>query len=106
MEAEVRAAAAIAPGADRAVLARAVVAAMAQTAADVVAAGLPGTDELTLIGGGAGVGLLRHELAERSGLTVRVGPTESAVLGNGLVQGVALGVFADLATARQATVAA
>jgi hypothetical protein len=35
-----------------------------------------------------------------------VGATEAAVVGNGLVQGIALGRFGDLAEARAATVPA
>jgi rhamnulokinase len=106
MEAEVRAAAGLAPGAGRDVVVRAIVASLAATTASVLADGLCGTDELTLLGGGAGVELLRTELARRTGLPVTVGPTEAAVLGNALVQGLALGRFADLAEARTHLVAA
>jgi rhamnulokinase len=100
MEAEVREAAAIDAGASRATVVRAIVASLAETSARVVADGLAGTDELALLGGGAGSDLLRAELARRSGLPVRSGPTEAAVVGNALVQGVALGRFASLADAR------
>jgi rhamnulokinase len=102
MEAEVRAAAKIAPGAGRAVVVRAIVASLAATTATVVADGLTGTDELALVGGGAAVGLLREELAARTGVPVVVGETEAAVVGNALVQGIALGRFAHLAEARAA----
>ena len=51
-------------------------------------------------GAGPGWRLLRDELAGRTGLPVRVGATEAAVVGNGLVQGIALGRFGDLAEAR------
>jgi rhamnulokinase len=106
MEAEVRDAARLDASAGRDVVVRAIVASLAATAAAVVAEGLSGTDELAMLGGGAEVALLREELAVRTGLPVQVGPTEAAVLGNALVQGIALGRFADLATARLATVAA
>jgi rhamnulokinase len=106
MEAEVRDAAQIAPSAGRDVVVRAIVASLAATAARVVADGLPGTEELALVGGGAEVALLREELARGSGLPVRVGATEAAVLGSALVQGIALGCYPDLAAARVATVAA
>jgi rhamnulokinase len=105
MEAEVRDAAGIDRDAGREVVARAIVASLAATAAAVVVDGLPGTDELALLGGGAEVALLRDELAARSGLPVRVGATEAAAVGNALVQGIALGRFTDLAEARRATVA-
>ncbi len=106
MESEVRDAAGIAADAGRDVVVRAIVASLAATTASVVADGLAGTDELALLGGGAGVALLRDELADRTGLPVRVGATEAAVVGNGLVQGMALGRFGDLAEARAATVPA
>jgi rhamnulokinase len=105
MEAEVRSAAGIAAAAGREVVVRAIVASLAATTARVVADGLPGTGELALVGGGAEVPLLRAELVARTGLPVQVGPTEAAVVGNGLVQGIALGCFGDLAEARLATVA-
>jgi rhamnulokinase len=105
MEAEVRDAGRIGAGAGREVVVRAIVASLAQTAAAVVDDGLPGTDELALLGGGAEVALLRRELAARSGLPVRVGATEAAVVGSALVQGIALGRFRDLVDARTAVVA-
>ena len=105
MEAEVRDAARLAPDADRARVVRAIIASLAETTASVVADGLAGTDELTLLGGGAGIDLLRDELVTRTGLPVTIGPTEAAVCGNALVQGIALGRFADLADARTHLVA-
>jgi rhamnulokinase len=100
MDAAVRSAAGLGPAAGRDVVVRSIVASLAATTASVVADGLPGTDELTLVGGGAAVDLLRDELAGRTGLPVTVGPTEAAVLGNALVQGMALGRFTDLPDAR------
>jgi rhamnulokinase len=100
MEAEVRAAAGIAADAPRSVVVRAAVAAMAVTAARVIDR-LDGVREVVLFGGGAGVDLLRSDLSVAAGLPVRVGPTEAAALGNALVQGVAVGAFPDLASARR-----
>jgi rhamnulokinase len=50
--------------------------------------------------GGAQSELFRARLAARSGLPVVQGPVEATALGNALVQGIALGMFPDLATAR------
>jgi len=99
MEAEVRDAAGLPASTERAVVARAIVASLAATTADVVGR-LGGIREIAMFGGGAGVELLRTEIAARTGLPVSVGPTEAAALGNALVQGVALGHFTDLAAAR------
>ena len=60
---------------------------------------------VNLFGGAARVDLLRDRLADVSGLPVAVGPAEAAVVGNALVQGIALGVFADLGSARAALAA-
>jgi rhamnulokinase len=106
MLAEVQAAAGLDRRAGRGVVVRSIVASLAASAADVLEHGLAGTDEMALIGGGAAVGLLRDELAARTGLPVVVGATEAAVLGNALVQGMALGCYADLADARDHLVAA
>jgi rhamnulokinase len=50
--------------------------------------------------GGGGSPLYRQRLAHRSGLPVVAGPVEATALGNALVQGIALGLYADLAAAR------
>jgi rhamnulokinase len=50
--------------------------------------------------GGAQSALYRRLLAERTGLPVCAGPVEATALGNALVQGIALGVYDDLADAR------
>jgi len=51
--------------------------------------------------GGAQSALYRRLLAERTGLPVSAGPVEATALGNALVQGIALGVYDDLADARR-----
>jgi len=51
--------------------------------------------------GGAQSALYRRLLAERTGLPVCSGPVEATALGNALVQGIALGVYDDLADARR-----
>ena len=100
MEAEVRAAAGLPESAGRDVVARCVLDSLAASAAGVLDE--LGATELCVIGGGAQNALLNRLLGEASGLPVHVGPVEATALGNALVQGVALGVFEDLAAAREA----
>jgi rhamnulokinase len=50
--------------------------------------------------GGAQSELFRTRLSDRTGLPVVPGPVEATALGNALVQGIALGLFPDLAAAR------
>jgi len=61
---------------------------------------LGGVTDVAVFGGGGRSGLYRRALAERTGLPVAPGPVEATALGNALVQGVALGCYADLAAAR------
>ena len=58
--------------------------------------------EICIIGGGSRNWLLNRLIKERSGVPVRVGSAEATALGNALVQGIALGRFADLEQACQA----
>jgi rhamnulokinase len=51
--------------------------------------------------GGAQSALYRRLLGERTGLPVSAGPVEATALGNALVQGIALGVYGDVADARR-----
>lgn len=104
MEAEVRAAAGLPASAGRDVVARCILDSLAAASADVVRE--LGAREVCVIGGGAQNELLNRLLAEASGLPVHVGPVEATALGNALVQGVALGTFADLDDARDAIRAA
>jgi rhamnulokinase len=60
---------------------------------------------INLFGGAARLDLLRERLAAVTGLPVAVGPAEAAVVGNALVQGIALGAFTGLADARAALAA-
>jgi rhamnulokinase len=102
--ATVRGLAGVGPDAPAPVVARAAVESMAATAAAVLDR-LGGIERIALVGGGAGSTLLTRALAERSGLPVDVGSTEAAALGNALVQGIALGRFADVGEARRSLVA-
>ncbi len=54
-----------------------------------------------LVGGAARIPLVEHLLAERAGLDVIVGSAEATALGNAIVQGVALGAFADVEEGRK-----
>ncbi len=57
-------------------------------------------DDVAVFGGGGRSALYRRALAARTGLPVAQGPVEATALGNALVQGIALGRYADLADAR------
>jgi rhamnulokinase len=54
-----------------------------------------------VVGGSARVDLLNRLIAERTGLPVTVGASEATALGNAVVQGVGVGHFASLDTARR-----
>jgi rhamnulokinase len=56
--------------------------------------------DVAVFGGGGRSALYRQALAERTGVPVVQGPVEATALGNALVQGIALGCYADLAHAR------
>ena len=53
-----------------------------------------------MVGGGARVPLLHELLSRRTGLRVVKGSQEATALGNAIVQGIAMGVFAGLDEAR------
>jgi rhamnulokinase len=93
-------AAGLGPDAPPAQVARCVVDSMAAAAAEVVSH-LGGVGELYVLGGGTRDVAFLRSLSARTGLAVHRGPTEATALGNGLVQGIALGVYADLADARK-----
>jgi rhamnulokinase len=106
MPAEVRRAAGLPDDVDRAVIIRCVLASLAAATARVV-------DELEsfldcpvrrihVMGGGARNTLLNRLIAEAAGRPVTVGATEATALGNALVQGIAIGAYADLPSARAA----
>jgi rhamnulokinase len=78
---------------------RAVVASQAAGTAAVVER-LGGVTDVSVFGGGGRSALYRRLVAARTGLPVTRGPVEATALGNALVQGVALGVYAGLADAR------
>jgi len=61
---------------------------------------LGGVTDVAVFGGGGRSALYREALAARAGVPVAQGPVEAAALGNALVQGIALGRYADLADAR------
>ena len=101
MLAEVTGAAGLPVDAPPPVVVRCLVESMAAGTADVLDR-LGGVTEVHVFGGGARSALYRRLLAERTGLPVTAGPVEATALGNALVQGVALGVYDDLADARAA----
>ena len=104
MEAEVRRAAGLPSGGDRATVVRCVLDSLAATIARIVEqlAGFVGpATEIHVIGGGARNALLNRLLEEATGLPMCVGPAEATALGNAIVQGIALGRFDDLASARR-----
>lgn len=57
-------------------------------------------EEILHVGGGSRIELVNELLAARAGLPVSVGSPEATALGNALLQGVALGTFADVDAAR------
>lgn len=96
-----RSAAGLAASAGRDVVVRCILDSLAGATARVVRE-IGGVIEVCVIGGGAQNTLLNRLLEEACGVPVRVGPVEATALGNALVQGIALGVFDDLAGARRA----
>jgi rhamnulokinase len=99
MLAEVTAALGLAIDAAPPLVVAAIVASQAAGTADVLAR-LGGVTDVAVFGGGGRSALYRRWLAERTGLRVAQGPVEATALGNALVQGIALGVYADLADGR------
>jgi rhamnulokinase len=57
-------------------------------------------DDVVVFGGGVRSVLYRDALARHAGRPVTAGPVEATALGNALVQGIALGLYDDLADAR------
>ncbi len=106
MEAEVRAAAGLPPGAGRDAVARCILDSLAVAAAEVVRelSAFQGEEasEICIVGGGSRNWLLNRLIEEASGVSVRAGPSEATALGNALVQGIALGRFRGLDDAREA----
>ncbi len=104
MVAEVTSAAGLAPDADSAAVTRCVLDSLAAAVASIVAELESLTDEpidgVVVVGGGVRNTLLNELIAQATGLDVVAGPAEASALGNALVQGVALGHFADLNEAR------
>ena len=100
MHAEIVAAAGLAEDVDAAVVVRCVIDSLAHGAARVVGQ-LGGAERIELFGGLGRWRPLRDRLAELSGTPVGIGPVEATAVGNALTQGVALGVYADLADARR-----
>lgn len=94
------AAAGLAPDAEPGVVVASMLWSMARAIADVVT-DLPPHDDVILFGGAARIDVFRRLVARAVGRPVRTGPAEAAAVGNALVQGVALGHFDDLASARR-----
>lgn len=105
IEARFRVDAGLTQDAPRGLVVRSVVASIARTTADTIAALADVTgidpDEILHVGGATRMELFNDELAARTGLPVHVGSPEAAALGNAILQGVALGVFDDLAAGRR-----
>lgn len=104
MEAEIRDAAGLAAGTDRATLVRSILESIAAAVGAVVSqlsevTGEP-TTELHLVGGGVRVEAMNRLLADHIGVPVVIGSPEAAALGNACVQGLALGRFTSLDDAR------
>jgi rhamnulokinase len=107
---EVRAAAGLGPDASVAVIIRCILESIAAATARVLdeLGGFTGhtVDELFVVGGGVRMGLLNELLGVAAGARVVPGSPEAAALGNAMVQGIALGRFADVPAARRAVGAA
>jgi rhamnulokinase len=104
MEQEVRDAADLSPDTPRRVIVRTVLESIVDGVARVidqlsVITGTP-MSQVAVVGGGARVPLLHELLSSRTGLSVVKGSPEATALGNGIVQGIAIGRFDDLADAR------
>jgi rhamnulokinase len=106
MEADVRTAARLPTSASRAAVARCILDSLAVTATHVLKelGSLTGdiVSEVIVVGGGARNSVLNRYISEASGLPLRAGAAEATLLGNALVQGIALGMFESLAEARTA----
>lgn len=102
--AEVLAAARLSDDTPRAVIVRSIIESVVDGICDVIdeIVDITGValEELSLVGGGARIPLLRRLLEARSGLDVVLGSAEAAALGNAVVQGIALGRFNDISDAR------
>lgn len=88
--------------ADEGLVTRSIVESIAARTADVIGelAEVAPVADTVLFGGAARMELLVRRVAELTDRPVRVGSAEAAALGNAIVQGVALGVFATLGEGR------
>ena len=106
MEAEVRSAAQLPSTAGRDVVARSILDSLAAAAAEVIEelAQLVGgpVPEIIVVGGGARNTILNRYIQDATGVPVRTGSAEATLLGNALVQSIALGMFESLDHARTA----
>ncbi len=101
---EVRGAAGLSPDATQALVARSIVESVAAAVARVLdelrRQSIP-VDEVAVVGGGAGSSFVLERIAHHARVPVVSGATEATALGNALLQGIALGRFADLAEGRR-----
>lgn len=106
MDRAIRALAGIEAAADRAVVVRCIldslIAATVEVLSQVAALRDEPVSELHLLGGGTHIAALPGLLSSALGVPVHVGSSEATAIGNALVQGIALGVYSDLADARRA----
>ena len=100
MPAELVAAAGLGANASRPEIVRCAIESMAAAAATIaVQLDRP---SIRIFGGGIRAGLFAERLHVHSGLCVSTGPVEATALGNAISQSLALGVFDDVTSARQA----
>ena len=99
MVAEITAAAGLAQDAGRATIVACILESMATTVAAVFEH-LGGVTDARLFGGGAQLPSFVRRLGNAAQIPITTGPVEAAALGNAMVQGIALGRFADVADAR------
>ena len=79
--------------ADPGIITRSIIDSIADKTAAVIAdlADVTSIEDVTMVGGAARMHLFRRELEARIGRSIRLGPVEAAAVGNGIVQGVAIG---------------
>jgi rhamnulokinase len=103
MDDEIRRIAGISPEADKAVVARSIVESIANAVARVVdeLRRWQPVSRLVVVGGGGASSFVRQRFADHAQTAVVAGSTEATALGNALVQGIALGRFDGLESARR-----
>ena len=101
MDKSIRLAAGIELQAPRAMVVRSIIESMAEGTANVVKE-LGGVEGISVFGGGVRADLYLNRLKHYSGLPVIEGPVEATALGNAMTQGITLGLWDNLDSARKA----